>query len=211
MTWSERAAKNLFPLSRNQAQLKMALSEWAYTGDTFDLEATNGTCELCDQPNLRYQFQIENRFTGHDLLVGSECINRFEIRAKGSSGQILDTESSRKRVNRDRRSLISDARKKRLIETLVELASKDSEFSILSFIDYVQERGAFTPNQAGLLIWRLNRCRIKYNKSDFKVIMRRNREKDQLKHMADWKLKQLWPVLTSSQQTWVLENTSFQP
>ena len=90
MNWASRAAENILPLSREKMNLASALAEWLYTGDTYDLEKPIETCELCGHPDLRYQFRIENRHNGNELLVGSECINRFTIRATDSFGRVLD-------------------------------------------------------------------------------------------------------------------------
>lgn len=53
--WAERASASLLPLSR-ASTLGAALKEWTYTGRFFDLEAADGTCELCGQQELRYHF-----------------------------------------------------------------------------------------------------------------------------------------------------------
>ncbi|WP_339783710.1 hypothetical protein [uncultured Marinobacter sp.] len=211
MNWASRAAENILPLSREKMNLASALAEWLYTGDTYDLEKPIETCELCGHPDLRYQFRIENRHNGNELLVGSECINRFTIRATDSFGRVLDENASRKKVSQDRRLLIEDARKKRLINTLLSLAKEESDFDVTTFISYEQDRGAFTPNQIGLLFWKLQEHGVEYRPSDFKVAMRRNREKDQLTDMPEWKLRKIWGAFSSSQRKWVIENTGFKP
>lgn len=81
--WAERAAAPLLPLSC-ATTLVAALGEWFYTGRFFDLEATDGTCELCGQQDLRYHFEIENPGTTSSLLVGSECIKRSRSPASTS-------------------------------------------------------------------------------------------------------------------------------
>jgi hypothetical protein len=108
--------------------------------------------------------------------VVSECINKFGILALDEKGKVLDLQQSRRRVEQDRRYLIAEARKKRVITSLVELSSRDRDFVIKSFIDYVQDRGAFTPLQLGLLFGRLDSHKIDYRASDFKLILRRDRE-----------------------------------
>ena len=60
----------------------------------------------------------------------------------------LDAAGTRKKVSRDRRTLVDEARKKRVITALVALAQADPEFEILAFIDYLQDRGAFHPEAA---------------------------------------------------------------
>ena len=38
MSWASHAAANLLPLSRQQYDLRAALTEWRYTGNFHDLE-----------------------------------------------------------------------------------------------------------------------------------------------------------------------------
>ena len=45
-----------------------------------------------------------------------------------------------------------------MITALVALSQADPEFRILSFIDYLQDRGAFTPKQLVTLLWRFEEC-----------------------------------------------------
>lgn len=209
MNWASRSADNILPVSREQQNLSLALKEWVYTGEMYDLKAPNEDCQLCDHSNIRYQFNIRNTHNHNELLVGSECINKFEIKAVDESGVLLDVIESRRKVNRDKRQLVSEASKKRLINALVELLKKDEEFEIENFIDYVQERGAFTPLQLSTLVWRLNEKRIRHNPADFTLIMRRNREKDQLRAMPEWKIRKIWDYLSIPQKEWVIGNTRF--
>ena len=211
MNWASRSANNLFPLSAEKRDLASALREWLYLGDMYDLGAPCEACELCEHPDIRYQFKIVNRLNGNEMLVGSECINRFSISAADEFGNVLDENQSRRRVNRDRRYLVAEARRRRLINVLVTLSALDDEFDIDSFIGYVQDRGAFTPNQLALLFWRLNRNNVEYAPADFRLTIRRNREKDQLRAMKSWRIGRLWPALSPSQRNWVVENTEYRP
>lgn len=211
MSWAQRSAANLLRLSVEKSQLAVALREWLYTGDMYDLGAPEEICELCEHPDIRYQFKIINRHNGNEMLVGSECINKFGISATDELGSILNREESRRRVNRDRSFLVNEARKRRLINTLVALSTVEQQFDIESFISYVIDRDAFTPNQLALLFWRLDQHQIDYMPSDFKLAIRRDREKAQLRQMEAWKLGKLWRAMSSSQQRWVLEHTDYEP
>jgi hypothetical protein len=211
MSWAERSAANLLPLSVEQRRFAIALCEWVYVGDMYDMETPSGTCELCGHPEIRYQFKIVNQHNGNEMLVGSECINRFGISATDPLGNILNVEESRRRVSRDRRFLVNEARKRKLINTLVTLSTVDMDFDIESFISYVMERDAFTPDQLAVLFWRLDKHRISYAPTDFKLIIRRDREKAQLRKMPSWKIRKLWPALSASQRSWVQENTDYEP
>jgi hypothetical protein len=209
MTWARRAAHNLLPLSREKHSLANALKEWFYTGDAYDLEVPEETCQLCDHPDIRYQFLIQNRCTDSELLVGSECINKFQILAVDASGRVLDETASRSKVNRDRGKLIADARKRRCVNALVALLAKEETFDIKSFITYLQDRGAFTPNQLGFLFWRLDKHEVQYVAGDFKVTIRRDREKSQLLSMEDWKLVKILPALSLQQRKYVARQRSY--
>lgn len=125
MSWAQRAARNILPLSREKSDLPVALREWRDEGEFHDLEAPDADCELCDHPDIRYQFEIRNRFTDARLQIGSECINRFGIIATGYDGENLDAAGTRAKVSRDRRILIEKARKKRVVTTLVALSQAD--------------------------------------------------------------------------------------
>jgi hypothetical protein len=203
MSWSSRAAANLLPLSLKPHDLKAALREWRYTGEFIDLEAPVETCKLCDHPDIRYQFEIGNLHTGKLLLVGSECINRFGIAATDEEGRILDAAGTRKKLDKDRRTLIEEARKRRVIRTLVALANKDDEFNIASFIDYLQTRRAFTPKQLAVLQWRLAKFGVAHDLRDFKLTIRRDREKTQLLALEDWKLALLAPSFSDAQRAYL--------
>ncbi|MDI6449221.1 hypothetical protein [Anaerobaca lacustris] len=204
--WTERVRSALQPLSVEKHAVGRMLREWYYTGSTYDLEEPVEDCELCGHQGIRYQFEIENSHTGHSLLVGSECITKFDITAVDEAGELLDADETRHRVRKDRRKLITDARRRRVINALVQLAHADTEFEIESFIDYFQDRDAYTPNQLSLLVWRLKKHRIKYRESDLKMIIRRDREKNQLRSMADWKVRQIWPCMSASQKAWYIDN-----
>lgn len=54
MSWAERSAANLLPLSVEQYRFPIALREWVYAGDMYDMETPNETCQLCGHVSLCY-------------------------------------------------------------------------------------------------------------------------------------------------------------
>ncbi len=200
-TYLQRVANNVLPRSKEKRDLTRALSEWEYRGNTYDLEEPVADCELCDHPDIRFQFEISNQYTGEELLIGSECIKRFNI-AVMADGQRLDAHSASTKVNADRRKLIVEAKARRVFTTLVQLAGKEQSMDIENFAEYYSDRGAFTPNQLSWLLWKLDQHRVPFLKTDFKMIIRRGREQEQLLSMADWQMKRLWPCMSLSQQKW---------
>lgn len=206
MSWMERVKKNIFPVSKEKVNIRKALDEWTYEGNMFDVEVADETCELCDQPHIRYQFEIVNSQNDNSLFIGSECITRFKISVIDEAGKKLSYEDAKKKVSKDRSKLVTEAKEKSVLNTLVKLSSIDNEFNIEDFIKYFKERKAFTPKQLALLVWRLEKAKIDFNKSHFKLTIKRNREKEQLLTLDDWKLKGIFDCLSSSQKQFVLEN-----
>jgi len=202
--WAERAAATLLPLSR-AITLGAALREWAYTGRFFDLEARDGTCELCGQQDLRYHFEIENPGTTSSLLVGSECIKRFEITGVDEQGQHLDADATGKLVDRHRRGLVEDARKQRVMTALLKLGQKVPNFDAWNFIDFVDDKGAFTPSQVAMIFWRMGSAGVEYRPTDWKVRMRRDSDLRQLRTMKPAAFKRVVAALTPAQQSRVAE------
>lgn len=205
MNWIERVKKNVLPVSNEKYNIRKALDEWVYEGNMYDVEVADEICELCDQPNIRYQFEIVNKLNDNVLLIGSECIMRFKISVIDKSGKKLLFDEAKKKVNKDKSRLVTEAKEKNVLNTLVVLAGKDHDFNIENFIEYFKGRKAFTPNQLALLIWRLERANIDFKKSHFKLTIKRNREKEQLLKLEDWKLKRIWDCLSSNQKQFVLE------
>lgn len=198
--WLERVKRFVFPHSVEKQDIGKALAEWYYTGDTYDLEQPIENCELCGHSDIRYQFTIRNHHNANELLIGSECITRFDIPAVDEKGVALTSKETRKVVAKDRRKLITDAKERRMIQTLIELKKKEEGFHVDSFINYFKERGAFTPKQLALVIWRLNANAVEYHVSDFKLTIRRAREKEQLLQLKNFQIEAILPCLSGTQQ-----------
>ncbi|PAD74814.1 hypothetical protein, partial [Paenibacillus campinasensis] len=169
INWLERVQVNIFPVSEEQCDIRKALNEWVYQGDMYDVEIAEETCELCDQPHIRYQFEIVNLLNKNTLQIGSECIKRFDIGVVDSKGTLLTSEEAKKKVNKDKNKLITDGKVKSVMNSLINLARLDEEFEIESFIKYFKENNAFTPKQLSTLIWRLEKYKVEHNKSHFKL------------------------------------------
>ncbi|TDL68426.1 hypothetical protein E2R58_04255 [Paenibacillus amylolyticus] len=204
-TWLERVKNNILPVSEEQIDVLKALKEWVYEGDMYDVEIAEETCELCDHPHIRYQFEIVNIINSNTLQIGSECINRFEIGVLDNKGVLLSSEKAKKKVNKDKNKLVTEAKVKSVINSLVSLSKVDNEFEIESFIKYLKDNGAFTPKQLSTLIWRLEKYKINHIKSHFKLTIKKNKDKDQLLELADYKVKQMWDCLSSSQKNFYSE------
>lgn len=180
--YRKRVARNIFPLSVEQADLDVALAEWFYTGTCEDHEEPFETCQMCEQEGLRYHFLIANIQTRNALWVGSECILQFDMGAIDRAGVVVHGPAAEQIVKRDRQKLQDEARKERVLKTLRELWLKDKfqREMIESMVKYLKARGAFTPKQMLLIAARLQHHKVQHAPRDFKVILRRDREKAQV-------------------------------
>lgn len=103
-----------------------ALKEWFFTEKVYDHETAEADCQLCDQEQLRYHFQIQNRHTSKTLWVGSSCILRFQISVYENSA-LLDSEKSKKKLDK----LAQQMRQRTCVRALKRLADIEDR-SILS-------------------------------------------------------------------------------
>lgn len=202
----ETARSKLLSLSKNKRNYDAAVEEWGYFGNFHDNDISSAECQLCGQQHIRYEFEIVNRHNDNNLLVGSECITKFGITVFDEYGNKITGKSARARVTGDRRKLVANAQTQSVINSLLALASKDADFKIHDFIRYYQERGAFTPRQLSLLMWRLKAQRVPHNKAHFKLTIKRDREKHDLLRLEDFKLQQIAPCLSASQRIWLERN-----
>lgn len=77
MDYIKAATETLLPLSHSK-DLKTAFLEWQYSGESNDRGELDGTCGICST-RIRYEFNIHNAITRHPLLVGSECVLKFDV------------------------------------------------------------------------------------------------------------------------------------
>lgn len=104
MCYDDKVKETVFSLSENKNAIKTAISEWTYRGKCHYLSDYSGTCGLCGHKGLRYQFTIVNGSNENELVVGSECIKKFEI-CYFDDGYLIDLRSSLKVVSSDRKRL----------------------------------------------------------------------------------------------------------
>lgn len=94
----QKSRENLALLSLSE-DFDQALAEWDFDGDVDYSDVSLGTCGLCGQKNLIYNFHIVNRNNGNKLTVGSACIKKFyAIHVHDTDGVLLTEQSSRNRL-----------------------------------------------------------------------------------------------------------------
>lgn len=81
--YTQRVRDSILPLSV-AGTLPAAFAEWAFIRSTIDRDALIETCESCGQQDLRYHFEVANRYTEATLWIG--MVMRCPLRA----GILLD-------------------------------------------------------------------------------------------------------------------------
>jgi hypothetical protein len=175
--------------------LPEAFKEWYFTENVEDHEIANEDCELCDQEQLRYHFEIKNRHTDHNLWVGSSCILKFQVQVF-ESGKLLDAKSSAKKLEEIKRKM----RLESCINTLKKLAASERNEILSSALDFYLKDDYLTPKFAFVVFWRLASHKIDHSPSFFKISLKKDKYKSDLADMPKDRVHLIWPALSSSQR-----------
>src|SRR3546814_20440062 len=82
---------------------------------------------------------------------------------------------------------------------------RSPDFDAQNFIAFVDDKGAFTPNQVAMIFWRLGSAGVDYRPTDWKVRLRRDSDIGQLRTMKPAAFKRVIAALTGSQRSRVAE------
>lgn len=169
---SEIAKKNILSLSKNKNNYILALKEWTFSGNIHDHKIAKETCELCKQENLRYHFEIYNEL-GNKLLVGSSCIDKFDITVFNKEGI---------EITKNKKSYLTKALNEKQINDIFYLleASKTTEklWDIPKknldkyCIDYFNKNKTFNAKIINYLFLRFEEEKIQFNPKLFKINIR---------------------------------------
>jgi hypothetical protein len=194
LEYLDRVRDNVVPLSKSD-DVREALREWKFTDYVVDHRKPLATCELCDQQQVRYHFEIVNRNTRNKLLVGSTCILRYELGVY-DKGELLDDVDARKKLTKLREELRFNS----CLSALREAFEVEGNSNIENALSYMKSRGYLTPKYAFVVLWRLKANGIDHNPRSFKVRLRTDRQKSDLEMMSTFKVNTIWPALTTSQR-----------
>lgn len=202
--WAEKVANNILPLSKETSNLKLALAEWVYSGECKDYHQAFEECQMCEHPRLRYHYRIENKLTGYELWVGSECIRKFDVAVPDEHGEPATAEEALDTLNTDKNRAREEARKERVRQILRKLWLVDKRYRGAVHgiaAQYLQPDGAMTPKQMVLVAQRLTANNIPHFPKDFKVSLGKKKLKDHVTAMDQASFsKYLYPYLSSEQQ-----------
>lgn len=193
-TYPQRVADNILPLSV-AGVLPDAFREWYFTESIEDHEDAEEICQLCNQEELRYHFEIKNRLTSKTLWVGSSCILKFQVQVF-DNGQLLDSASSHKKLEQLKQKMRLDS----CIKALRSVAETEQNDILTNALNYYQKNKCLTPKYAFVVLWRLSKNGIDHSPSFFKISLKRDQHKQDLAQMETGRVHLIWPALTSSQR-----------
>jgi len=192
--YPQRVRDNILPLSIG-ATLPEAFEEWSFTENTVDHEQPIETCQLCEQEELRYHFEIRNALTRKTLWVGSQCILKFNL-SVFEAGRRLSQSDAKKKLDR----LMQQMRLQACINALERLARAENNEILNNALTYYRKNKCLTPKFAFVVLWRLQRQRIDHSPSFFKINLKKSKYKDDLQAMELSRVHIIWPALSSSQR-----------
>jgi len=196
--WSEASKENLLSLSQEQTNFQVVLREWEHTGVVIDHAYPIESCQLCQHPNLRYHFEIINRATNNSLQVGSSCIEKFDITVYDNEGNELQGEDKSKQLKDEIRA----KQEEMMLEPLRKLweINEDERDEIEWCVSEFKQRGGFSPENLIYLFQQMNNNAIDYLPHIYKVVLRSNKDKDDLFSLSETDKNMIWAALSISQK-----------
>jgi hypothetical protein len=180
--------------------LPEAFEEWSFTERTVDHEEPIETCQLCEQEELRYHFEIRNALTKKELWIGSQCILKFNL-SVFEDGQRLSSAETKKKLDR----LMQQMRLQSCIRALEKLAVAENNDILSNALEFYKKNKYLTPKFAFVVLWRLQRNRIDHSPSFFKVNLKRSKYQLDLQQMQLTRVHTIWPALSSAQRKMALD------
>lgn len=205
MGFNERRKINLLTFSEEKNDFETATLEWFYNGDCWDNGNANSYCELCGHQGIRYEYAIQNSLNGKRLILGSECILRFNIPGRDKDGNVFTADELARKLKADKKSASNFSR---VFNLLMILKGYNRIPKISTFFEGYWKYGSFTPKQIYYLFEEFDLCRIPFSARDFNVIDNKGILRDQLKGMKTKQLNRVLPALSDEQLKWYDKNFS---
>lgn len=199
MDWVKAARDNLIPLSQKQDDVKVALAEWHHTGVVHDYGMPIETCQLCRKESLRYHFEILNSKTENTLLVGSKCIERFDIAVYGEGGKLLEGKDKTKKLQ-DEITALKREKTVQILRDLWQAADKKNRSFVETCARKIKNADGLSPKEVLLLFNLLTQHEISFDPLSYKITLRADRHKDQLLVMSEQDRNIVWEALTDKQR-----------
>lgn len=205
--WREKSKNNLFHNSVEKDNAELAAQEWRFTGYFIDHKRANETCELCETECLRYHYEIINQNNSNKLLVGSSCIERFDIAVFNDKGiQIFGKEKIK---------YLDDIIEKRKYEDALNhlrelwlVSDGEEKEEINAIAESFKYRKCFIPSHLFHAFYLMKKYSLEYDPALFKVYLRGKSNMDYVLNMSEYGRELILPSFSRSQLIKVNENLS---
>lgn len=204
--WHENSKRNLFAQSENKSDFNTARGEWVVTGKVFDNcgveeDPQDISCELCEHEQLRWQFEIRNEINKNVMLVGSSCIEKFDINYY-RNGKLLSAEERNSILDRQIRKIREDHKYEAGLDALRALYKVDEkERDTITMIGKKFKRvRKLDPGMAIYISRMLEKSGIDYLHSWFQIALRNDLSQKSIRSMSDSDYERLEPFLSKQQK-----------
>jgi hypothetical protein len=196
--YPQRVADRILPKSSPGLTLTEAFEEWEFWGNTQDHGEACEECQLCGQDRLRYHFEIVNPQTCNTMLVGSHCIEKFELAVLDEGGKRLNPTAATTKLRR----LEADMREQDCMRVLEELYKRQKNDYTHSALECYKADHKLSPRLAATVFYRLSQPHtgILYTPSFFSISLRRSQHKEDLQDMEAHRVHLIWGALTPPQR-----------
>ncbi len=197
--WKENANKNLLAKSVEKNDFEIAKLEWLFNGTYIDYGSDDEICQLCEHESLRYHFGITNIKNKNELLVGSSCIDLFDIGIV-YNGEIIRGDLRNKQIEKMKNDFKKLSSYERVIEYLEQLKAVNNHGAINTWMSEWIRFRSFQPKSMAHVGWLLDKYSIPHNVKDFKVTIKRSIHKQLILEMDDLRYKRLRYYLSNQQR-----------
>ena len=185
----------------SSSSFQKALLEWLFTGEVIDYGSPNKICGLCSKDGLRYHFKIKNKITGKELLVGSECITKFEgIEITDDNGQKIHDHDERSKRLEEIKGHLREESMLEQIRSLYRNSDTERRCEIKLLVDYYKIKGGFAPFGLERLFSLMDDANIKYTPTIYRISLRTVENQRQLRKLRRDSFKTIFQAMSDKQQ-----------
>lgn len=201
-----KALLNLFLLSKEKYNPLIAIKEWTFSGEVIEYDEAVYICDLCNNNNLIRHFKIYNEI-GNEMLVGSECIKKFEIPVFNEYSEKIENDV----VN----YLNKYSQRIHILKILDELISKNNTDKIQEYykikldefclIEY-NKNNKLTARIVNYLFKRFEEENLIYKPKNFKININSKKNKLNFLSLSNVQFNRIKNVLSKTQIKYYKEN-----
>ena len=153
-----------------------------------DLLEPIGECELCEHPEIRHTFEIQNRINNNALWGGSKCIDKF-VPLYQDGVPVHDPELKTRLLRGITGKLIDAARRERAERLLVLLSEGEPAFAASKWLE--DWKKGYSVKQLQWIAVTAKKRNITFDSGDFRVNTRRGSIREQARRLQHWQYIQL--------------------